>query len=179
MEHTIVCACGKIMAVSDEKMWRFYELLTDVQLPEIEKMKGEAQPMQAKKELACRIVADFHSRDAAVKASEDWAKQFQKGGVPEDIEEVQVGVSDVLAKPEGGPEEKMAELRESAQFRIKLDRLLVAAGLADSVSDAVRKIKQNAVRVNGELKTEPVIFLETRLGATVRVGKKIKRIRFV
>src|SRR3984885_131916 len=74
---------GKVMAISDEKMWLYYELLTDVQIPEIEKMKREAHPMQAKKDLASRIVADFHSAEAAAKAGEDWARQFQKDEVPE------------------------------------------------------------------------------------------------
>jgi tyrosyl-tRNA synthetase len=169
---------GKVMALSDEKMWRYYELLTDVQVQEIEKMRRESHPMQAKKELARRIVADFHSVDAAAKAGEDWAKQFQKDEVPGEVEEVQVKASDVLARPEGAPKDRIAELQESGQFRIKLDRLLLAAGLAESMSDAVRKIKQKAVKVNGELKMEPVIFLETGKGATVRVGRRIKKIRF-
>src|SRR6201997_1295646 len=69
---------GKIMSISDEMMWRYYELLTDVQVAEIEKMKREAHPMQAKKDLARRIVADFHSAEAAAKAGEDWGKKFQK-----------------------------------------------------------------------------------------------------
>jgi tyrosyl-tRNA synthetase len=175
---------GKVMSISDEMMWRYYELLTDVRVEQIAAMKadaasGKAHPMALKKELARAIVADFHSAEAAAKAGEDWAKQFQKGGVPEDLEEVEAKASDVLARSEGGTAEAMANLRESGEFRIKLDRLLVAMGLAESISDAVRKIKQNAVRVNGELKTEPVIFLETRKGATVRVGKKIKKVRFV
>src|SRR5579872_392273 len=55
---------GKLMSISDEMMWRYYELLTDVQLPEIEKMKRESHPMQAKKDLAQRIVTDFHSAEA-------------------------------------------------------------------------------------------------------------------
>src|ERR1700674_247100 len=78
---------GKVMSISDPMMWRYYELLTDVQLDEIEKMKRESHPMAAKKELARRIVTDFHSADAAAKAGEDWAKQFQKHEVPEDVEE--------------------------------------------------------------------------------------------
>ena len=135
--------------------------------------------MQAKKELARRIVADFHSAEAARKAEEDWEKQFQKKEVPEDLEEVPVKAPDVLAKPEGTTQERMTEVRESGESRIKLDRLLVAIGLADSVSDAVRKIKQRAVKVNGELKTEPVIILETARGASVRVGKRAKRVRFI
>src|ERR1700674_4955879 len=81
---------GKIMSISDQMMWRYYELLTDVQLADIEKMKGGAHPMAAKKDLAHRIVADFHSVDAAMKASEDWAKQFQKDEVPEDVEEATI-----------------------------------------------------------------------------------------
>ena len=77
---------GKLMSISDEMMWRYYELLTDVQIAEIEKMKRESHPMQAKKDLAARIVTDFHSVESAVKASQDWAKQFQKDEVPEQLQ---------------------------------------------------------------------------------------------
>src|SRR5208283_2806423 len=59
---------GKVMSISDEMMWRYYELLTDVSLAEIEKMKRESHPMQARKDLARRIVGDFHSAEAAAKA---------------------------------------------------------------------------------------------------------------
>src|SRR6478735_8768040 len=62
---------GKVMSISDPMMWRYYELLTDVQVPEIEKMKRESHPMEAKKDLARRIVTDFRSADAAAKAAED------------------------------------------------------------------------------------------------------------
>src|SRR5271169_5882534 len=65
---------GKVMSISDEMMWRYYELLTDVQIAEIEKMKRESHPMQAKKDLARRIVWDFHTAEAGGKAGEDWAK---------------------------------------------------------------------------------------------------------
>src|SRR2546429_7248127 len=81
---------GKIMSISDQMMWRYYELLTDVQVADIEKMKRESHPMEAKKQLAQRIVTDFHSADAAAKASGDWTKQFQKAEVPEDVEEVTI-----------------------------------------------------------------------------------------
>src|SRR5216684_559720 len=77
---------GKVMSISDKMMWRYYELLTDVQLPEIGKMRRESHPMEAKKGLARRIVTDFHSAEAATKAAEDWAKQFQKDEVPEQLE---------------------------------------------------------------------------------------------
>jgi len=148
---------GKVMSVSDEMMWRYYELLTDVQLPEIEKMKRESHPMDAKKDLARRIVTDFHSPDAATKAAEDWAKQFQKHEIPEDVEEVTV---------------------ELTEDRVRLDKLLALAGLADSVSDAARKVKQKAVKVNGELNTDPAIYLDVKQQITLEVGRKIKRVRF-
>src|SRR5882757_9690171 len=86
---------GKIMSISDEMMWRYYELLTDVSLAEIGKMKAESHPMEAKKDLARRIVTDFHSADAASKAAEDWARQFQKNEAPEELETVDVNLSDV------------------------------------------------------------------------------------
>src|SRR6266403_3233077 len=91
---------GKVMSISDEMMWRYYELLTDVRMEQIETMKadaasGKAHPMALKKELARSIVADFHSAEAAAKSAEDWAKQFQKDDVPEDIEEVEVRIGEV------------------------------------------------------------------------------------
>jgi tyrosyl-tRNA synthetase len=170
---------GKVMSISDEMMWRYYELLTDVQVAEIEKLKLEAHPMQAKKELARRIVGDFHSAEAAGKAGEDWARQFQKHQVPEDIEEVAVRLADVESMPEGTTVlEVVGEVLETYERRIKLDRLLYRTKLADSVSDAVRKLKQRAVKVDDELKTDPVIFLDPRKKVTIRVGRKIKRVAF-
>jgi tyrosyl-tRNA synthetase len=170
---------GKIMSISDEMMWRYYELLTDVQVADIEKMRREAHPMQAKKDLAKRIVADFHSAEAAAKAGEDWARQFQKNEVPEEVEEVSLRLADIESTPEGTTVlEVVGEVLGSYERRIKLDRLLHRIGLADSVSDAVRKLKQRAVRVNDELKTDPVVFLDPRKKATIRVGRKIKRVAF-
>ena len=148
---------GKVMSISDEMMWRYYELLTDVQVSEIERMKSGAHPMEAKKDLARRIVTDFHSAGAAAKAGEDWAKQFQKNEIPEDVEEVTVEVT----------EEK-----------VRLDKLLARVGLADSVSDAARKLKQKSVKVNGELKTDPVTYLESAQPVTLQAGRKIKKVRF-
>ncbi len=147
---------GKVMSVSDELMWRYYELLTDVQVADIEKMKRESHPMEAKKDLARRIVTDFHGVDAAGKAGEDWAKQFQKSEVPEDLEEVSV---------------------EIAEDRVRLDKILARVGLAESVTDAVRKIKQKAVKVNGEVHTDPLAPLEIRDPLILQVGRKIKKIR--
>ena len=147
---------GKIMSISDEMMWRYYELLTDVQVADIEKMRREAHPMQAKKELARRIVADFHSVEAAVKAGEDWAKQFQKDEVPEGIEEAEI---------------------EAPENRLRIDKLLARAGLAGSVSDAGRMVKQGAVRVDGAAVSDPTKVLDISAGVTLQVGRKIKRVR--
>src|SRR5437660_9982644 len=81
---------GKIMSISDQMMWRYYELLTDVSVADIDKMKRESHPMQAKKDLARRIVADFHSGEAAAKVSEDWTQQFQKHETPADVDEIRI-----------------------------------------------------------------------------------------
>jgi tyrosyl-tRNA synthetase len=157
---------GKIMSISDAMMWRYYELLTDVQVPEIEKMKrdvsaGAAHPMALKKDLARRIVADFHSTENATKAGEDWAKQFQEREIPDSVEEVEAAV-------ELGPD-----------GRVRLDKLLAKIGLADSISDAVRKIKQKSVKANGELTTAPVVAIDLTNPITLQVGRKIKKVRAI
>jgi tyrosyl-tRNA synthetase len=149
---------GKLMSISDKMMWRYYELLTDVQMSEIEQMKREAHPMQAKKDLAGKIVKDFHSPEASIKAAEDWAKQFQKGGVPDEVEEVSI---------------------ELSENRIRLDKLLARVGLAESVTDAVRKIKQGSVKVNGETQSEPTAVVDLSSDVVLQVGRKIKKIRAV
>jgi tyrosyl-tRNA synthetase len=161
---------GKIMSISDEMMWRYYELLTDVSVAEIEKMRsqaksGQAHPMKLKQDLARRIVTDFHSADAAERAAEDWSKQFQKDQVPEEVEEVTVQLSTVAA---GG------DAPEAKLVRIKLDKLLAQSGLAESVSDGLRKVKQNAVKINDKICNTPVTSVEHAF--VLRVGRKLKRV---
>jgi tyrosyl-tRNA synthetase len=177
---------GKLMSISDPMMWRYYELLTDVQLTEIEKMKSEAHPMQAKKDLAARIVKDFHSEEAALKAADDWAKQFQKSGVPESIEEVEVHVArvevaDVMpdSVPGGAVQSIDCDPSEADPVVIRADKLLKEAGLAVSGTEAGRKIKEKAVEINGHSVTAAVIMVSARRPLTVRVGKRVKRVRFV
>jgi tyrosyl-tRNA synthetase len=158
---------GKIMSISDAMMWRYYELLTDVQFADIEKMKSEAHPMQAKKDLARRIVADFHSSEAAAKASEDWAKQFQKDEILDDAEEAPVSLSEVghLYANDG-------------RANVRVDRLLVKCGLATSTTDAGRKIKQGSVRQGDRVLTEfflifsgpPPVRLPLKIGRQVRIA---------
>jgi tyrosyl-tRNA synthetase len=157
---------GKLMSISDEMMWRYYELLTDVQVAEIENMKREAHPMQAKKELAQRIVKDFHSAEAAAQAAEDWAKQFQKNETPDVIEEIKIPLNEI----EGSTDEKSRTL-------IRLDRLLAKCGLAESTTDASRKLKQNSVKVDNAVVTDPrmvVLLTNGKVKLTLRVGKKLK-----
>src|SRR3981189_201255 len=103
---------GKVMSISDEMMWRYYELLTDVRSEQIVAMKkdaadGKAHPMALKKELARTIVADFPSGDAAAKAGEDWAKQFQKDGIPSTAPRVEVRLEKIAVV--GGAQEFQQE----------------------------------------------------------------------
>jgi tyrosyl-tRNA synthetase len=162
---------GKVMSISDEMMWRYYELLTDVQVAEIEKMKREAHPMQAKKDLARRIVADFHSTDAAEKAGEDWAKQFQKGDTPDEIERVSVSLKNIEL---AGSKDLLSD--ESSYFPlwkfqgegakdpmkhklVRLDKLLHEAGFVPSRAEANRKIKEKAVRLLKQVVNIPVVAI--------------------
>jgi tyrosyl-tRNA synthetase len=160
---------GKLMSISDEMMWRYYELLTDVQMAEIERMKREAHPMQAKKDLAARIVKDFHSADAASKAAEDWAKQFQKDETPESVEEVSVPRAAVLAEVGSA----------NGSHAVRMDKILKEAGLASSRTEAERKIKEGAVTVNGDVIISPIVNVSANGGILVRVGKRIKRIQLI
>jgi len=154
---------GKLMSINDQMMWRYYELLTDLQLSEIENLKRESHPMDAKKDLARRIVTDFHSAEASKQAAEDWAKQFQKDETPENVEKVDVPYPEVAAGGRDG-------------HAVKLDKLLARCGLAESVSDASRKIKQNAVRVNGDVQTELILPIQLPTELLVRVGRNMRRV---
>jgi tyrosyl-tRNA synthetase len=159
---------GKLMSINDQIMWRYWELLTDASMAEIERMQkdvvsGAAHPMQVKKELARRIVGDFHSAAAAQQAEEDWAKQFQKDETPEHVEHVSVPFADIAAASTDGA-------------KIKIDKLLAKCGLAESVSDGSRKIKQKSVRIDGELTTDLVRPVKLPAEFTVRVGRAMRRV---
>ena len=167
---------GKLMSVSDDMMWRYYELLTDVQMTEIERMKGEAHPMQAKKDLAARIVRDFHSADGTRQAAEDWASQFQKDEAPASVEEITLPEAAVLVDSSNGDDSGAAK---GGSYRLRVDKLLKEAGLVSSRTEAERKIKEGAVSINGELVVGPVVDLTGADGMLVRVGKRVKRVRLV
>jgi tyrosyl-tRNA synthetase len=174
---------GKLMSISDDMMWRYWELLTDVSMADIgttrdDVASGRAHPMNVKKDLARRIVADFHNAEEANKAEEDWAKQFQKDETPENVEEITVKLQDVsgLISDQSDP------VHPGLGQPLKLDKIIARAGLTNSVSEAGRKIKEKAVRVDGELVAVPVIHRGTladpgyREVMTVRVGRQTKRI---
>jgi tyrosyl-tRNA synthetase len=124
---------GKLMSISDDLMWKYYTLLTDLGPEEIAKRRaavstGSLHPKQAKVDLAKRIVAEFHTPADADRAAEDFERRFSKKELPTDV--------------------PVIELTED-EWRTPLDKRLVRCGLADSMSDARRKIQQGGVRING------------------------------
>jgi tyrosyl-tRNA synthetase len=173
---------GKIMSISDSMMWRYYELLTDVQVPEIEKMKLEMHPMKAKKDLARIIVRDFHSQEAAEKAAEDWGEQFQKGATPASLDEVGVSLAQVKIahvdadqREDGEVQTVNTKLCDDAEV-VRVDKLLRQSGLASSTTEAGRKIKERAVHINGCLIEGLAVLACLKEPLTVRVGKQIKKV---
>jgi len=174
---------GKVMSISDDMMWRYYELLTDVRTAQIEQMKadvanGKAHPMALKKELARAIVADFHSAESAAKAAEDWAKQFQKGELSEELERLDIPGADLYSDP--GERGGRAQLigGNPPYFSAHADKLIHAAGLASSKTQARQKIKERAVYVNGELIVEWMLRISRdQLPLRLKVGRRAKEIR--
>jgi len=135
---------SKLMSISDDLMYRYYELLTDKSLAEIARLResiaaGDTHPMQAKIDLARSIVADFHSSAEAERAADEFNRVVRRGEMPSDIRTVPL--------PEG----------VSTAAGIRLDKLMAKTGLAESVSAAVRMIKAGAVEVDGRKCTELVL----------------------
>ncbi len=166
---------GKLMSISDELMWRYWTLLTDLRGSEIAAMQdevasGKLHPMQAKKNLAWTITRDFHSQQEADTAAEGWAKMFQQRGVSEDVPVVEVSRS----------AEGLVVLHTPTETVLKTGRLLQLAGLASSVGEANRKIGENAVSANGE-KFRGMSTTAEVLGVdpVLRVGKKSVRVKWV
>ncbi|ODU53536.1 MAG: tyrosine--tRNA ligase [Granulicella sp. SCN 62-9] len=158
---------GKLMSISDELMWKYWTLLTDLRQSEIAQMRAEVDggslhPMQAKKNLAHAITADFHSAAEADSAAENWAKQFQQRAVADDLEEVAVSYAAVAG---------------TASNTVRMSKLLAQAGLAASASEATRKLGEGAVRVGTEVHRDAMLTLEAlpaRL--TLRLGKRAKAV---
>jgi tyrosyl-tRNA synthetase len=177
---------GKIMSISDDMMWRYYELLTDVRTEQIAQMKadaasGKAHPMALKKELARSIVADFHSAEAATKAGEDWAKQFQKDEIPATLPEVRIDIAKIRiadADPDstegGSPQVLTSDLSDPEVLRA--DKLIREADFVASTTEAGRRIRDKAVNINGHVIERFAILVCPAEPLIVRVGKKIKRV---
>ncbi|MBV8866991.1 MAG: tyrosine--tRNA ligase [Acidobacteriaceae bacterium] len=152
----------KVMQVSDELMYRYYELLTDMQADAIAKLRAEIaagtkDPMEAKMELGKRIVADFHSVPEADAAMEAFDREVRHGLEPADTETVELPPQ--AATPNG----------------IRIDKLLATVRLADSVSDATRKIKAGAVEINGNIHRDVLLTGGPGL-LIIRVGRRWKRV---
>ncbi len=163
---------GKIMSISDEMMWRYYELLTDLSLAEIDGYKKLQHPMESKKELASRIVSDFHSPAAAASAFEEWTKQFQFRQTPQTIEEAQVNYEDIAASwSPGSP--------IPADAPIKVDKLVQRVGLASSVTEASKKRAQRAVKIDDVVVLDPIYLLRATTFPkvlTLQLGRKYKQV---
>jgi len=147
---------GKIMSISDDLMWRYYDLLSFRPLAEIQQLKQDvlagANPRDVKILLAKEIIARFHDEAAAEAAHQDFIQRFSKNALPDDIPEVVVS-TDTASMP--------------------IANLLKEAGLVDSTSEAIRMIKQGAVKLNGEHKIDDT-KLEIAAGSSeiYQVGKR-------
>ena len=146
---------GKIMSISDDLMWRYFELLSFRKLDDLATLKrsvaGGMNPRDAKFELGIEIVARFHGGKAADDAKREFISRFQQGAMPEEIPEV------TLPSQDGA---------------LGIAHLLKAAGLVDSTSDAFRMIKQGAVRIDAERVEDRTLKIEAGTTAIYQVGKR-------
>jgi len=143
---------GKVMSISDELMWKYYLLCTDLTPAQIEERK-QGHPMDAKRELARTIIADFHDAEAATQAEAEFRRIFSDRQVPTDLEE--------------------ATLPASAEPQL-LAKIIVAAGLAPTNKEAARLIGQGGVLVDEEKVDDSRRALEATAGKTylLKVGKR-------
>jgi tyrosyl-tRNA synthetase len=170
---------GKLMSISDDLMWRYWTLLTDLRPHEIDAMKndvasGALHPMEAKKRLARTITADFHSQAAAQQADQDWVAQHQHGIATEiiDIPLQDVSVADAVSLGR-------AIRDQNAAISISTAKLLLRLGMKTSRTEAERQAKAG-VTINNQRIHELLIPLASRpVELTVRVGRQIKIARIV
>ncbi len=155
---------GKIMSVSDELMLRYYELLSDLSLAEVEKLKagirdGSVHPMEAKKQLGREMVSRYHGTSAAMVAEENFVRRFRDNQMPDDIPEV------ILTEGDG---------------KVLLCKLLTSAAVTESNSEGRRVIKQGGVRVNGEKVSDENLEISCAGEYVLQVGKRrFARVKFV
>ncbi len=146
---------GKIMSVSDELMWRWFELLSFRPLAEISALRQSVvdgrNPRDVKFELAKELIARFHDLAAAERAQADFIARFSQGALPENIEEITVSSQD---------------------GRIAIANLLREAGLVASTSEALRMIRQGAVKIDSEKLEDEKLLLNAGSVAVFQVGKR-------
>jgi tyrosyl-tRNA synthetase len=146
---------GKIMSISDELMWRYFDLLSFKPIEDIAQLKAEVEagknPRDIKIDLAKELIARFHDEASAQSAHEDFIQRFQKNAIPDDLAEVSITL------PAGG---------------IAIGNLLKEADLVSSTSDAMRMIKQGAVKIDGERVTDTRLLIEEKGEAVYQVGKR-------
>ncbi|WMN61430.1 tyrosine--tRNA ligase [Pseudoalteromonas xiamenensis] len=147
---------GKIMSISDDLMWRYYELLSALSLEQIAALKEEVtngkNPRDIKIDFAKEMIARFHSEADATAAHEDFIQRFSKNALPDDIPDVTV---------------------TSEEPEMVISVLLKEAGLVGSTSEAMRMIKQGAVKLNGEDKiTDAKMMVAKGTTAIYQVGKR-------
>jgi tyrosyl-tRNA synthetase len=146
---------GKLMSVSDELMWRYFELLSFRPMAEIEQLQQDvaqgANPRDIKFQLGREIVARFHDQAAAAAAQENFVARFQKGAMPDEMPEITLG-------SEGGV--------------LGIASLLKGSGLTSSTSEAFRMIKQGAVRIDGERLTDTGLSITAGNTHVYQVGKR-------
>lgn len=153
---------GKVMSITDDLMWRYYELCTDLSVAEITALRksansSERNPRDIKADLAKRIVTDFYSEAEARKAEDEFNAMFRNKQTPEDVEE-----------------------RTLAPVSWKLPKLLVELGMAASMAEARRVIEQGGVYVDGERRTQTdfEVGIDADKSVLVQVGKrKFVRVR--
>ena len=146
---------GKIMSISDELMWRYFELLSFRPMSEIESLQREVEagrnPRDVKFLLAEELITRFHDAAAARDAQADFIQRFQKGAIPEDLEEKTLSID---------------------EDEIGLAALLKMAGMTSSTSESFRMIQQGAVRVDGEKVSDKGVKLPAGKAFVVQVGKR-------
>jgi len=151
---------GKLMSVSDDLMWKYFELLSSKDLSEIKKLKHAvsdgANPRDIKFLLAEEIVERFHSQSIAKKAKESFLQRFQKGGIPDEINSAEV------------PIEKI----QNDNGEINLPRLLAHTNLVNSISEGHRAIKAGSVRIDGEKISLNSIEIESNSELILSQGKR-------
>ena len=150
---------GKAMSMPDELITRYFELLTDISLEELNKIKeglanGELHPMKMKKKVAREIVSKYYDKQTASDAQEEFERVFKKGDTPDEIPEVEVASSDL----EDG--------------KLWIVKLVAATGLVDSNSEARRMIKQGAVSIDDERYDKMNLDIEVKDGMVIKVGKR-------